>query len=77
MIGLSEKQNKILEYIKSFIKNNGYPPSIREIGEAFKLKSTATVYGHLDRIEKKGFIKRQYGISRSIRVIETNGEIKD
>ena len=53
-----DMQEKILAYIQSEIQNRGYPPSVREIGEAVGLKSTSTVHGHLTRLEKKGLLHR-------------------
>ncbi len=53
---LGEKQQLILDYIKKEILAKGYPPSVREIGVAVGLKSTSTVHGHLERLEKKGII---------------------
>ena len=53
MNDLSAKQQQILEYMKSEVKEKGYPPSVREICEAVGLKSTSTVHGHLERLEKK------------------------
>jgi len=51
-------QEKILSYIQSAIETRGYPPSVREIGEAVGLSSTSTVHGHLRRLEKKGLLHR-------------------
>ncbi len=48
----------ILQYIKEYTAENGYAPSVREIGEAVGLKSTSTVHGHLTRLEKKGLLHR-------------------
>lgn len=53
-----DMQAKILAYIQSEIRERGYAPSVREIGEAVGLKSTSTVHGHLMRLEKKGLLHR-------------------
>ena len=58
MTKLSSRQLAILEFIRSEVKDKGYPPSVREIGEAVGLASSSTVHGHLDRLEKKGHIRR-------------------
>lgn len=55
---LSEMQEKIYDYIQAVIKMRGYPPTVREIGEAVGLKSPSTVHGHLTRLEKKGYLYR-------------------
>ncbi|HBI03155.1 MAG TPA: repressor LexA, partial [Paenibacillaceae bacterium] len=55
---LSGRQQAILEYIKKEVKQKGYPPSVREIGEAVGLASSSTVHGHLARLEKKGLLRR-------------------
>lgn len=67
---LSSKQIEILEFIKKELNSKGYPPSVREIGEAVKLKSTSTVHGHLERLEKKGFIRRDATKPRAIEVLD-------
>ena len=54
MTDLSAKQQQILDYMKSEVREKGYPPSVREICQAVGLKSTSTVHGHLARLEKKG-----------------------
>ena len=58
MSKLSPRQQAILNYIKKEVEEKGYPPSVREIGEAVGLASSSTVHGHLSRLEKKGFIRR-------------------
>ena len=69
---LNKKQLAILEFIKKEIYKKGYPPSVREIGVAVNLKSTSTVHGHLSRLEKKGFIRRDATKPRAIEVLDGN-----
>ncbi len=72
---LSKKQLDILTYIKNEIYKKGYPPSVREICDAVELKSTSTVHGHLERLEKKGFIRRDPTKPRAIEVLDSNSGI--
>jgi len=67
---LSEKQQRILDFIRNDQLNKGYPPSVREICEAVGLKSTSTVHGHLERLEKKGYIRRDPTKPRAIEIID-------
>lgn len=67
---LSKRQNDIFKFIKSEVGKKGYPPSVREIGEAVQLASSSTVHGHLARLEKKGLIRRDPTKPRAIEVIE-------
>ncbi|NLL71448.1 MAG: transcriptional repressor LexA [Epulopiscium sp.] len=67
---LSEQQKKILDFLKQEILNKGYPPSVREICEAVGLKSTSTVHGHLERLEKKGYIRRDPTKPRAIEILD-------
>lgn len=67
---LSERQKKILDYIKSCVRMKGYPPSVREIGKAVGLSSSSTVHSHLEVIEKAGYIKRDRTLPRAIEIIE-------
>lgn len=53
-----ETQALILDYIRSQVRENGFPPSVREICDAVGLKSTSTVHGHLKRLERQGILKR-------------------
>ncbi|WP_096189040.1 transcriptional repressor LexA [Evansella halocellulosilytica] len=69
MTKLSKRQQDILSFIKDKVKEKGYPPSVREIGEAVGLASSSTVHGHLSRLEKKGYIRRDPTKPRAIEVI--------
>lgn len=66
---LSIRQQAILDFIKQEVKEKGYPPSVREIGEAVGLASSSTVHGHLSRLEKRGFIRRDPSKPRAIGVM--------
>ncbi len=64
-----DNQQKILDFIKSEIQTKGYPPSVREIANAVGLKSTSTVHGHLQRLEKRGLIHRDAMKPRAMEVV--------
>ena len=64
-----KKQQEVYEFIKKQVKDKGYPPSVREICTAVGLSSTSTVHGHLSRLEKKGFIKRDPSKPRTIEIL--------
>lgn len=66
---LTGRQRQILEFIRAKIQERGYPPSVREIGEALGLRSSSTVHGHLSRLEEKGFIRRDPTKPRAIEVL--------
>ena len=66
---LTEKQQQILDFISAKIEEQGYPPSVREICSAVGLKSTSTVHGYLDRLQKKGFIQKDASKTRAIRIM--------
>jgi len=67
---MSNRQQAILEFIKMKVREKGYPPSVREIGEAVGLASSSTVHGHLDRLEKKGLIRRDPTKPRAIEILD-------
>ena len=67
---IGDKQLEILNYLKKEIKEKGYPPSVREICDAVDLKSTSTVHGHLNRLEKKGLIRRDPTKPRAIEILD-------
>lgn len=76
MTKLSKRQQDILEFIKGEVQEKGYPPSVREIGEAVGLASSSTVHGHLARLEKKGFIRRDPTKPRAIEVLNLDSDDK-
>ena len=69
---ISDKQREILDYIKTEILNKGYPPTVRDICEAVKLKSTSSVHSHLETLEKHGYIRRDPTKPRAIEIVDDN-----
>ncbi len=67
---ISDKQQKILDYIKEVILAKGYPPTVREICEEVGLKSTSSVHSHLETLEKNGFIRRDPTKPRAIEICD-------
>lgn len=66
---ITDKQSNVLQFIILYIRDKGYPPCVREIGDRFGITSRA-VSGHITALERKGYIKITSGIARGIRVIE-------
>ena len=66
----SERQQEIFQYIKEFLLEKGYPPSVREIGKAVGLKSSSTVHGYLEKLESNGLIKRDPTKPRAIDILD-------
>lgn len=73
---LSRSQKKVYLYIKEFIDENNYPPSVRDICSAVSLSSTSTVHGHLRRLEEKGLIKRGARMSRAIELVDNDSKAR-
>ena len=67
---ISKRQQAILTFIKEEVRAKGYPPSVREIGEAVGLASSSTVHGHLARLESKGLIRRDPTKPRAIEILD-------
>ena len=66
--GLSAKQKEILDFIRSEILAKGYPPTVREIGEKVRLRSTSSVHAHLSSLEAGGYIRRDPSKPRTIEI---------
>ena len=66
---LTERQQTILEFIKQFIRKEGYPPTVRELAQKFEMKSSS-MFDHLTALERKGFLKRMSRKSRSLELSE-------
>ncbi|MEY9969725.1 repressor LexA [Lysinibacillus sp. RC46] len=73
---VSKRQEAILDFIKEEVRAKGYPPSVREIGEAVGLASSSTVHGHLARLEQKGLIRRDPTKPRAIEILEPEDSIQ-
>jgi repressor LexA len=67
---LSTRQRQILDYIRDMVRTKGYPPSVREIGEAVGLSSSSTVHSHLAKLEEMGFIRRDPTKPRAIDLLD-------
>jgi repressor LexA len=67
---LNSRQKQIINYIKETLRAKGYPPSVREIGEAVGLSSSSTVHSHLSKLEELGFIRRDPTKPRAIEVLD-------
>lgn len=70
---LSPKQEQILEFLRTFIEDKDYPPSIRDIQEGCAISSTSVVDYNLRKLEEKGYIRRDREISRGIEVLGSRG----
>jgi repressor LexA len=66
---LTQRQQQIFEFIKGEVKKKGYPPSVREIGEGIGLRSSSTVHAHLEKLEQKGYIRRDPTKPRAIEIL--------
>ena len=67
--GLTDKQKKVLEFIRERVREN-LPPTVREIGEHMGFSSTGTVRDYLNALEKKGYLRRRNNLSRSIELLK-------
>ena len=67
---LTDRQAKILDYIRYVTRVRNYPPSVREIGEAVGLSSSSTVHNHLNQLERRGLIRRDPSKSRTVQLVE-------
>ncbi len=69
---LTNKQSVMLQVLKKLISKNGYPPTVREIGEEAHLSSPATIHFHLTKLEEKGYIKKNDNKNRTIEILVPN-----
>jgi repressor LexA len=68
---LTDRQAKILDFIRDVSRERSYPPSVREIGEAVGLSSSSTVHNHLNQLERRGLIRRDPSKSRTVQLVQT------
>jgi repressor LexA len=69
MTELTDRQRQVLEFIDGEVRERGYPPSVREIGEAVGLSSSSTVHAHLAALQDKGFLKRDPTKPRAMELV--------
>lgn len=67
---LSDRQRKMLDFIQRYSRDQGYPPSIREIGEAVGISSTSVVNYNLNRLVEEGYLDRHQNVSRGLRLTD-------
>jgi len=72
---LTRRQQEVLDYINGCIESRGYPPTLREIGEHFGIRSTNGVNDHLKALERKGFLAREDMKSRALRPVAGSGQL--
>lgn len=71
---LQKRQQRILEFLREYLDENGYPPTVREIGAAIGVKSTSLVSYYLRRLEEEGQIARDPAVSRGLRLVDEEVE---
>jgi repressor LexA len=74
-VTLSERQRRIIEYIQEFTLRNGYPPTIRQIGDGVGISSTSVVNYNLNVLERVGYITRDRTVSRGIRLVSSEQKL--
>lgn len=74
--GLTPRQRRILEMIRETVSRRGYPPSVREIGEAVGLTSSSSVAHQMSALERKGYLRRDPNRPRAIEVREPEGSVQ-
>lgn len=71
---LSTRQTQILAFVRQFVRDHAYPPSVREIGDGVSITSTSVVDYNLRVLAKRGYIRRDPDISRGIEILDNDGE---
>lgn len=66
---LTERQREILTFVQRYTESHGYPPSVREIGQAMGLTSSSTVHSHLEALARKGFLRRDPSKPRALEIL--------
>jgi repressor LexA len=67
---LTKRQQEVLDYVRQEVNRRGFPPSVREIGEAVGLSSSSTVHSHLTALESKGYIRRDPSKPRAVELLD-------
>jgi repressor LexA len=75
-MAITRRQRQVIDFLSTFVHDNGYCPSYEEIAQGLGLNSLATVHKHVKNLEDKGLLKRDYNRSRSIDLIPPRGKLK-
>ncbi|MBE7084789.1 MAG: transcriptional repressor LexA [Clostridiales bacterium] len=68
-----EKLNRVMDYIRKFTEENGYTPSVREIGMECGIKSTATVHSYIEKLQNKGYLNKTENKKRAVTIGKGSG----
>ncbi|MDO4481457.1 MAG: transcriptional repressor LexA [Bacillota bacterium] len=71
-VPLTEREDRILEYMKTQIKLKGYPPTVREMCQSLGIKSTSTAHKDLENLERKGYIRKDPSKRRAVEILDTD-----
>jgi len=74
---VTERQRAILDYLRGFVDEHGYPPTVREIGEAVGLRSPSTVHAHLAQLERAGLLRRDPTKPRALELTDRRREVDE
>ena len=74
-IPLTERENRILEYMKTQIKLKGYPPTVREMCQSLGIKSTSTAHKDLENLERKGYIRKDPSKRRAVEILDNEAQV--
>jgi repressor LexA len=74
---VTERQRAILDYLRAFVDEHGYPPTVREIGEAVSLRSPSTVHAHLAQLERAGLLRRDPTKPRAIELTDRRRQLDE
>jgi repressor LexA len=66
---LTQTQRHVLHFIRAYVKSVGYPPSVREIADGVKLRSSSSVHHHLRTLEMLGFLRRDSNVPRGMVIL--------
>ena len=77
MADLKDREKKVLEFISQQIRQNGYPPTVRDIGAALGIRSTSTVQKSMEILESEGYIRKQAGKRRAFEVVQGGADAQD
>ena len=74
---ISAKQQQILDYIRNYIREQGFPPAVRDICKGVGLRSPSSVHGHLQTLQRLGYIERRDGKTRGLNIIAPGSGVKN